>query len=96
MIMPKRREEERNGQNDRKRRNDHTQHRTQAAPIPVHLVSDEHGGIQGQRARRGLGEGQQIEELPLLNPLSPSDNLLFDQRNHGITASEGKDAYFKK
>ena len=39
---------------------------------------------------RGLREGQQVQKLLLLDPLAFGDQLAFDQRQHGVAASEGE------
>ena len=64
--------------------------------VPIDLITDENGGIERQRSRRGLGQCQQVEKFRPFDPSPAVDDLLLDQGHHRISSAERKIPIFKK
>ena len=60
------------------------------------LISDEGSDIDGEDARTTLGNGNQVEHLVFRHPLLPVNHLFLNQRNHGISTTEGEYANLKE
>ena len=89
-------EKERDGQDDDERRQHGAQQGRHGAAEAADLVAHEHRGVDGDRPRDRLREGQQVEELLLLDPLAFGDELPLDQRKHGVAAAEGEEPDFEE
>ena len=42
-----------------------------------------------------MGDGEEVEEFFTGKPAT-SDNVAFDERNHGVAAANGKEPYFEE
>lgn len=82
--------QERDREDDDERRQNAAQQRRHGTFQPPHLVAYEHRGVDGDGARDGLCEGQQVEELLVLDPAALGDQLLLDERQHGVSPAEGE------
>ena len=82
--------QERDREDDDERRQNAAQQCRHGAFQPPHLVAYEHRGVDGDGARDGLCEGQQVEELLVLDPAALGDQLLLDERQHGVSPAEGE------
>lgn len=78
--------------NDDQRRQGRTHHGDQRAGDPGHMVAHQNGGIDGDGAGAGLGNGGQVQHFLLLNPMQPFHKALAHQRNNYKAAAEGAGA----
>lgn len=84
-------EEQRNDQDDDERGDDDAQRRGHGAGVAARLVADEDRRVEGDGARDGLGQRQQVEEFGAADlPVGVALDLGLDERNHGVAAAEGE------
>ena len=62
----------------------------------LQLVADKDGYVDGEDSRHRLRNRHQVQELLLAYPFVAVYHLFFDERNHGVSAADGKEAYLKE
>lgn len=67
-----------------------------SAFVAESLIADEDADVHGKDARTGLSDGNQVEQFFVPNPMLLVNHLLFDERNHCISAPDSKEAYLKE
>ena len=60
------------------------------------FVPDIGRAVDSDRSRRGLCNNGDVHHLIVGDPLLLFHAGVFDQRDHGVTAAEGKQAYLRK
>ncbi|SCJ42241.1 Uncharacterised protein [uncultured Blautia sp.] len=74
----------------------HAQRGAEGAEGAAYLISYEGGGVDGNGARCGLGNGDNVQNVPVLQPAAAFRHLTLDQGDHGVASAKGEGADFGK
>ena len=89
-------QKKRDQEDDDKGRQNDAERRGSGAEDACRAVADKGRGIDRDRSGRGFRNGNNVGNLLFFDQLTFFRRLVFDQRDHGIAAAEGKCADFQK
>ena len=75
---------------------DHSDRGDQRADKALPFVANIGRAVDGDRSRRGLCDNGDVHHLIVGDPPLLLHTGIFVQRNHGVSAAEGKQSYFRK